>query len=65
MAPIVIIDKTTISQHLYAQELEYRQPNDSKSFWTGKYPTAGKVQALMCVECGRINLYGSARDEKA
>ncbi len=62
MAPIVIIDKTTEYQHLRAKELEYRQPDDSRSFWTAKYHTAGPVRAFMCGECGRINLYGSVPD---
>ena len=56
MSPIVIMDKNyyTIAQ------LEYRQPDDRRSFWTGKYPTAGQVQAFMCGGCGRIELYGIA-----
>jgi hypothetical protein len=41
-------------------DLEYRHPDDRRSLWTGKYPTAGKVQAFMCENCGRIELYGSA-----
>jgi hypothetical protein len=60
MAPIVLMDRYYSSAH--TQELEYRQPEDNRSFWTGKYPTAGTVNALMCGDCGRINLYGSGPD---
>jgi hypothetical protein len=38
--------------------LSYRQPDDKQSFWTGKYPTAGRVLAFLCGDCGRIALYG-------
>jgi hypothetical protein len=58
MSPIVIMDK---NYHAITQ-LEYRQPDDRRSFWTGKYPTAGEVQAFMCSGCGRIELYGRAPD---
>ena len=61
MSPVVLMDKT-VTLHKHSQELEYRQPNDSRSFWTGKYPTAGLVRAFMCGDCGRIALYGSAPD---
>ena len=59
MSPVVIIDKTEAG-HRHARELEYRQPDDKQSFWTGKFPSAGKVWAWMCGGCGRIALYGSA-----
>lgn len=42
------------------QPLSYRRPDDSQSFWTGAYPTAGIVRAYMCEGCGKIDLYGSA-----
>jgi hypothetical protein len=62
MSPIIIMDKDRhgglVPQS--PQSLEYRQPDDSRSFWTGKYPTAGKVRAFLCASCGRIALYGSA-----
>ena len=66
MAPIVITYKGMTFASAGERELEYRQPDDSRNFWTGKYPTAGKVQAFMCGECGRINLYGgvSVANEK-
>lgn len=59
MSPVVVMDKV-VAQHQHAQELEYRQPDDSRSFWTGKFPTAGRVSAYPCVECGRIAMYGIA-----
>lgn len=56
LSPIVVMDK--IHPNGASQEIEYRRPVDSRSFWTGKYPTAGRVQAFMCGGCGRIVLYG-------
>ena len=64
MSPILIMDKlhTFPTPHRHAGSLEYRLPDDSLSFWTGKYPTAGTVRAFMCADCGRIALYGGAAD---
>lgn len=58
MAPIIIMDKSPggLTRPGYAGELEYRLPDDRVSFWTGQYPTAGKVLAFMCEGCGRIAL---------
>lgn len=60
MSPIVVMDKLG---RAYPSSLEYRQPDDRLSFWTGKYPTAGPVNAFMCQACGRIALYGGKHDE--
>jgi hypothetical protein len=56
LLPIVIMDY----QHgrRLVGELEYRQADDARSFWTGRYPTAGPVQAFLCSDCGRIALFG-------
>jgi hypothetical protein len=63
LSPIVIMDKHySATRGGTSGELEYRQPDDTRSFWTGRYPTAGRVQAFMCGECGRIALYGEAAD---
>lgn len=59
MVPIVVIDKSPAGG---APVLEYRQADDRRSFWSGRYPTAGPVESLMCGECGRIALYGRAID---
>jgi hypothetical protein len=64
MSPIVLMDKIGL-QFTHSgtiRDQEYRQPDDSVSFWTGKYPTAGKVRAFHCGNCGRIALYGAASD---
>jgi hypothetical protein len=61
MASIVLMDKYHPNPR-YTQELEYRLPGDKLSFWTGKYPTVGKVQAFMCGDCGNIALYGRASE---
>jgi hypothetical protein len=42
--------------------LEYRLPGDRRTFWGGRYPTAGVVNAFMCGGCGRIALYGQVAD---
>lgn len=39
-------------------DFEYRLEDSRPSFWTGRYPVAGKVHAYMCRKCGRIRLYG-------
>lgn len=64
MSPIVIMDQVgrTFTSGGSIQELAYRQPDDSQSFWTGRYPTAGRVRAFLCGGCGRIALYGEAPD---
>ncbi len=63
MSPIVIMDVAPgIGRRAVAGPLTYRLPDDKVSFWTGRYPTAGVVQAYMCTGCGRIALYGSKHD---
>jgi hypothetical protein len=63
MSPIIIMDKGPgLANHSVGGPLEYRLPNDRVSFWTGRYPTTGVVQAFMCAECGRIALYGGRAD---
>jgi hypothetical protein len=64
MSRIVIMDKIGMqfASRATSQELEYRQADDTLSFWTGKYPTTGKVRAFLCGNCGRIALYGQAPD---
>ena len=65
MSPIIIMDKDRHGNFGPGpQQLEYRQPHDTRSFWTGKYPTAGRVQAFMCGGCGRIALYGAAPEPR-
>ncbi|MDZ4820745.1 MAG: hypothetical protein SGJ20_17405 [Planctomycetota bacterium] len=59
MSPVVIMDKDRNGNFGPGpQSLEYRRPEDSRSFWTGTYPTAGRVRAFLCGGCGRIALYG-------
>jgi hypothetical protein len=59
MSPIVIMDKTyPMNSYRSAKMLEYRRPDDKLSFWTGKFPSGGAVQAFLCEDCGRISLYG-------
>ena len=63
MSPIIVMDKDHYGDvGPGPQVLSYRQPEDSRSVWTGKYPTAGPVRAFMCGDCGRIALYGGASD---
>jgi hypothetical protein len=59
MSPIIVMDKDSFGMTPRGpQPLEYRLPDDRRSFWTGKYPTAGQVRAFLCAGCGRIALYG-------
>ena len=64
MSPVIVMDKTYPwpTEHRHTAPLEYRLPEDHLSFWTGKYPTAGPIQAFMCQGCGRIALYGVKPD---
>lgn len=63
MSPVIVMDKDHYGNTGPGpQPLQYRRPEDSRSFWTGKYPTAGPVRAFMCEGCGRIALYGGAPD---
>jgi hypothetical protein len=67
LRPITIMDRG----HMNAPapgDLMYRMADDKRSFWTGRYPTAGPVKAYLCQDCGRIALYGQiddSRDEEA
>jgi hypothetical protein len=58
MSPIVVMDRN----YRHVETLAYRLPDDRVSFWSGKYATAGTVQAFMCASCGRIALYAGAPD---
>jgi hypothetical protein len=60
MSPVVIMDK--VDHGGTPRDLEYRQPDDSRRFWSGRYPTAGRVRGFLCAGCGRIALYGSVPD---
>ena len=63
MFPITIMDKSHPgpTKHRHTGSLEYRMPEDRLSFWTGKFPTAGMVQAVIaraaagspCMAAGR------------
>lgn len=65
MSPVVIMDKDHYGNTGPGpQPLQYRLPDDRRSFWTGTYPTAGLVRAFMCCGCGHIALYGSATDSQ-
>lgn len=65
MSPIIIMDVAPgLGRRAVAETLSYRMPDDRVSFWTGKYPTAGAVQAYLCAGCGRIALYGQTPDSE-
>jgi hypothetical protein len=50
ISPIVIMHTTYhINVSGSAQELQYQQPDDNRSFWSGKFPTAGPVRAFLCI----------------
>ena len=58
MSPIIVTHTAYGFSNMGAKQLDYRQPDDRRSFWTGKYPSAGQVHAFLCGNCGRIALYG-------
>lgn len=61
LLPIVIMDQYQPMGDM--QGLQYRQADDTRSFWTGKYSTAGPVHAFMCSRCGRIELYAGSKPD--
>lgn len=48
----------------YEQGLYCHHPDDKVNFWTSRYETQQKVDALMCNDCGRIALYGRVTSNK-
>ena len=56
MFPIFIMDRAHGTGE--PPQLAYRHPDDRRSFWTGRYATAGTVHSFLCEGCGRIALYG-------
>lgn len=52
MAPVYLIDRGHGNSH---KGLEYAA---EEGWWPFRLPSAGKVHAFMCSECGRILLYG-------
>ena len=58
LKPIEIIDKDGARGHA---ELEYRAANSVRSFWKSGYSVEGKVNSLMCDNCGRILLFAGEK----
>jgi len=61
MAPIQVlveIDRATIGGLDIQRVLYYTVADAHRSIWTGRFPIEGKVQAMMCSGCGRINFRG-------
>jgi hypothetical protein len=52
MGPIYLIDRGHGNNH---REMEYAVEEGG---WLFRLPAEGKVHAFICVECGRILLYG-------
>ncbi|HUQ71201.1 MAG TPA: hypothetical protein VM165_16860 [Planctomycetaceae bacterium] len=60
MSPILVMDRDSYGNAgRDPKGLAYRSPDDKRSFWTGKYPSAGLVQSFLCNDCGRIAMYGT------
>ncbi len=55
MHPIKLIDKSHGKMHT---DFEYAPADAARSFWTGRYPIQGKVEAYLCAGCGRIAMFG-------
>ncbi|SFH55583.1 hypothetical protein [Planctomicrobium piriforme] len=60
MRSIVVMDKTEDSA---GTPLQYRSPEDKLGFWTCRYASAGDLSAMMCVDCGLVQLYGKVGDK--
>ena len=45
MSPIIVTHTAYGFSNMGAKQLDYHQPDDRRSFWTGKYPSAGQVHA--------------------
>jgi hypothetical protein len=59
--PIKLIDKAHGQRHT---DLEYAPADAARSFWTGRYPIEGKVEAYLCAGCGRIAMFGRSAVEE-
>lgn len=55
MRPIKLIDST--QENPKHQQLTYAAGDAEQSWFLGKYKVAGKVEARMCPDCGRIILH--------
>jgi hypothetical protein len=45
--------------------LDYTLPGSKQSFWTGKFPAAGRLASVMCGECGRVFFYGAPNEDQS
>jgi uncharacterized OB-fold protein len=54
--PIRLIDQVGKWPHP-DHELEYAAGDSDRDFFSGKFPSKGKVLAKLCSECGRIVLF--------
>ena len=59
MQEIKLIDKSHYGTHT---DFEYTLPDAERSFWTSQYPVQGRTASFMCPSCGRIDLYGVAKE---
>jgi hypothetical protein len=55
LQPIVVMD---VGHQGHIGQLMDRSFDDKRSFWTGRFPTGGPVQAFLCQDCGLIALFG-------
>ena len=58
---IKLIDPTRMTD---LPNIWYTVPEASRRFWTGKYPVEGladQIDAFICDACGRIMVYGVAK----
>jgi hypothetical protein len=58
MKRIQIIDKVQLG-HSY---MEYTVGEADRNIWTAKFPVEGRIGAYMCDHCGRVVMYGEAKD---
>lgn len=60
LQPIRLIERAGEGNAHY--ELSYAAADAERSWFRGRYDLAGKVAARMCVNCGRILLYGEPNE---
>jgi len=59
---ILVLDRSHMNYEIAG--FNYALPGSKQSFWTGKFPAAGRLASVMCGECGRVFFYGAPNEEQ-
>ena len=57
MSEITLLDRIHTSG-AHTTYLEYTVPVARRSFWSGRYPVEGEIDAFLCERCGEVRLFG-------